>query len=96
MEQAIKNKTRNYIINGIKNDIKLDVKKRFNTYFLRGTDRKSYTLKVTSRYLDEKLFIAFDVNPYMSNDEVKNTIEYTENNIKYEMADKLYNKYFNK
>jgi hypothetical protein len=95
LKEEIKHRTKRYVKNGIKNYIVFDITEAFNTYFLRGTDRKSYTLKVKGTYLMEELFTSFVVPPYMTSDEVKNNIKYFEDKILHNMADMIYEKYFN-
>ena len=92
MEELIKIKTRSYIIKGIANDIVVTLSEDVRSTFLGSTDRKGYTIKTTTEWLDERFVGLTQVEAWEN--PTKEDIEKLKEESRQVFALKIYNKYY--
>lgn len=93
MIEFIKQKHRVYLIEGIISEIKCYSEEKERHTFLGSTDRKAYTVETTCQWMNEQISGLTEIQPFMSG--VESTISRIEEELKYTLANKVYEKYFN-
>lgn len=91
-QKIINNSKRVYIMKWIESEITQEVREDFKKHFLSSSDRKWYTVIITSRYCWKTMTTYCEIQPWFSNH--NNIIERYKEKAKYTFAKQIYDEIY--